>query len=234
MKTLNPRTLFLTAAIPFSISTSQAAIIAGWDSWTNGSQAATQTSGGATGTFSENSGDWRLANEAASTDGTFGTLAGASNATGTSAGIQVFTGSGALDFTITAGTNDLILESFNFDLGRKRNSSPRNWAAEIVSGPITAGSLGSGGLSTLGGPGPRDLQDFDRDLTGLADNVLEAGQTAVFRIAVSGGNGANDQRSYADNVALVGTVVPNAVIPEPSGILLSALGLTSMLLRRKR
>jgi hypothetical protein len=84
----------------------------------------------------------------------------------------------------------------------------------------------------LGSPGPSDHDDFDLDLTGLADNVLDPGESATFRISFSGGTVSNtDQKTYLDNVAISGTSVP---IPEPASLAMGLVGLTLVIARRHR
>jgi len=186
-------------------------VLAGWDTWTSGSEAASVTNFGATGSADE-TGDWRESNRAASNDGTFGEdLDDASTATGAaSSGTYVgITGDGAYDFTILAGNDALVLEGFHFDAQRKRSNSPENWAVEVIAGDITLGAIANGTLNdVLGGPGPSDHNDFDLSLAFLSDNVLEAGESATFRISFSGGNPTNtDQRTYLDNVAISGNLL---------------------------
>lgn len=224
---LLPSIAALVLALPM---TADAGLVVGWETWSSGSENATITNGDATGVATETGGDWREQSEAASTDGTFGTLAGAAvNTSGTHIGVT--TGSGSYDFTVTAGTNGLVLETFHFDAQRKRNGSPENWVVLTQDGAITTGiQLGNGTLSTLGTGGPSDHADFDLDLTGLADNTLDPGESATFRISFSGGNPFNtDQKTFLDNVAISGTSVP---VPEP--VSMTLLGLGGLLALRRR
>ncbi|MFN3165793.1 MAG: PEP-CTERM sorting domain-containing protein [Phycisphaeraceae bacterium] len=219
----------LLAALPL---TADAGLILGWETWASGSEAASTAVGDITGLGVE-SGDWRESNRAASNDGTFGTAAGASTATGaasTGTYIGQTGGSGSYAFTITAGVDQVILETFHFDARRKRNNSPENWSVDVVAGDISLVNLGSGSLgNTLGTIGPSDHDDFDLDMTGLADNVLDPGQSATVRISWSGGNPTNsDQRTYMDNVGFSGQVVP-----EPASLALLSLG-GLMIARRRR
>ncbi|MFN3165794.1 MAG: PEP-CTERM sorting domain-containing protein [Phycisphaeraceae bacterium] len=190
-------------------------VLAGWDTWSSGSEAASVTNFGVTGNASE-IGDWRESDRAASNDGTFGSEAGASTATGAaSTGTYIgITGDGAYDFTITAGNAPIALEGFHFDAQRKRANSPENWAVEVVAGDISLGAVGNGTLDdVLGGIGPSDHVDLDLSLALLADNVLDPGQSATFRISFTGGNPTNsDQRTYLDNVAITGNLL-NPAIP---------------------
>ena len=54
--------------------------------------------------------------------------------------------------------------------------------------------------------------DFDLDLTELANNVLGPGETATFRLSFSGGMVNNDdQKTYLDNVAIFSYVRVNTL-----------------------
>ncbi|MFN3165792.1 MAG: PEP-CTERM sorting domain-containing protein [Phycisphaeraceae bacterium] len=211
--------LFLHSAAALAVigvaNHASAVVLTGWDEWFSGDEVANITDLDASGLAVE-TGDWRESLRAASNDGTFGTVPGAStavdpNKTGTYIGI---TGDGSYSFTITAGADALALESFNFDAKRKRTNSPENWSVEVTAGDITLGVVATGTLTdVLGGIGPTDHDDFDLDLTALADNVLDPGQSATFVLAFTGGNPTNsDQRTYLDNVAITGDLA-NTVIP---------------------
>ncbi len=188
--------------------------IVGWQTWASGSEVTTLTNFGATGLASEITGDWRETSAAASNDGTFGTMAGASTSTGgASSGTHIgqTTGSGSYDFTVTAGADGLELTSFHFDAQMKRAGSPSIWSVTSLAGAISTGvTVGSGTLSNiLGGVGPDDLDDFDLSLAVLADRELEPGESATFRLSFSGGTVSNtDQHTYLDNVAIFGNSVP--------------------------
>lgn len=222
--------------IAFAAPTNAAVILVGWETWSTSTTAASVAATGVTGSASTGGANvtWAIGSQAASTDGTFGSVSGASTSTGAAnSGILVWwnpAGStGHIDFTITATTVRLELEGFHFDSKRKRAQSPTTWSLSVLSGDITNGNVSSGGYQTgaLGGVGPSDHDDFDIDLTGLADNVLEIGQSATFRLSFSGGNPTNnDQMAYLDNVAITG-------IPEPASALLGSLGLLALLRRRR-
>lgn len=233
------RKVFLPAAgllIMATPATSQADILAGWNSWTTGAgnYGPQVTSNDATGDASPASGSWIAGSEAASNDGTYGSTGGAAPTGGNGIHIGASNTAGSYVFVLTAdpGTN-LVLDGFHFDARRKRSGSPENWVAEIISGSVTPGVLGSGSLgNTLGGVGPSDHDDFSFDLTGLADNVVEAGTDVTVRISFSGGTQSNtDQKTYLDNVAYTGTGTP---VPEPTSLALIGLGGLLVARRRRR
>lgn len=234
--------LFVTGAKMTSVDT-PAVLLAGWDTWSSGSEAASKTGLGATGLATE-IGDWREASQAASNDGTFGTslgndpiIAAASKVNNqTSSGTYIGrAGDGAYNFTITAGTEALSLDHFHFDAKRKRINSPENWVLEAISGGISKGVIAQGILSDiLGTVGPTNHDDFDISLDGLFDNVLDAGESATFRLSFTGGNPTNtDQITYLDNVAITGNYAAlsgyiassaSPEVPEPASIALLGIG----------
>lgn len=219
----------LIAGIPL---TSHAALIVGWETWASGNEVASVVNGDATGLGQEVVGDWRESSASSSNDGTFGTLAGATTSTGAaSSGTYIGNSqtAGSYDFTVTAGVNSLILEDFHFDARRKRGNSAPNYTVTVVAGDITLGLVGSGSLgNALNGSGPTNHNDFDIDLTSLADHVLTPGESATFRLAFTGGTPTNnDQHTYLDNVAISGSIVP-----EPGSLAL--LGFGGLLIARRR
>lgn len=226
-RTATTITGLLLAGVPFA---SNAGLIVAWETWASGDEAATIQNGGATGLGTEG-GDWREGSEAPSNDGTFGTVPGASTAGGTFGGTYIGTtgGVGFYSFIVTAGANGLILEGFHFDAQRKRGNSPEFWSVQASNGDITLGNLDSGTLNfVLAANGPSDHADIDIDLTGLADNYLAPGEFATIRINFTGGVPTNtDQKTYLDNVAITGQIVP-----EPGSLAL--LGLGGVLAARRR
>ena len=193
-------------------------LIVGWESWhPTSARAASQTGGAAGGSAVRTSGTWGIDTQAASIDGTFGSLstpAASTYAGADGAGVMVRSASGTFSFTVTAGSHGIGLTGFHFDAQRKRSKSPEHWSVSTISGPITlADDIGGPhpALPTLGAVGPSDHQDLHVDLTGLADRVLEPGQSATFEIAFAGGTGDIDQYTYLDNAALTGVVLSSPV-----------------------
>jgi hypothetical protein len=186
-------------------------LLVGWDTWKSGREAASWTFGDATGWATESWGNWSESRLAASKDGTFGSMAGAStlvSASNTGTHIGSTTARGSYDFTITAGVNGLVLKQFSFDAQRKRTGSPFRWSVETIAGAISTGVIvGSGTLDRVLVETSQHT-NFDLDLRGLSDNVLEPGQTATLRISFSGGTVINtDQQTYLDNVGIFGSIV---------------------------
>lgn len=226
--------LFTTAALAITTMgmtmSVDAGVIIGWETW--GSTAPSLVNGDASGA-SVRTGTWLTSGnpaQGASTDGTFGTIAGASAGTETNQGIFVRSGTGNIVYTVTAGAQDIVLDGFHFDAIRERAGSPEFWSVDILAGGSiteTAGIASSNLGGASGNNGPQDLNDIDIDLTSLADRTVEAGTSAQIRINHSGGTGASNQDTHVDNVAFTGNFVP-----EPTSLAL--LGLGGLLIARRR
>jgi hypothetical protein len=71
------------------------------------------------------------------------------------------------------------------------------------------------------------------DLSGLADNVWEAGQAAVFTLTFGPGPATTltggGAETLVDNIGITANVVP-----EPSSLSLVGLGIAGLLLRRRK
>lgn len=232
-------------------------VIAGWDTFTDvGSDTFNATvtnfaSGVMVGSFdpdqggtSHTIGNWNNATHdmGASGDGTWGSLTGIVPAPSSSVAVAneavglLNATEGFFDLTITADATRIVLEGFHFDTYSRFGRSPKNLEVSVLSGGgITAGTLlttttssGSGTMDASDGP-----NDYDIDLSGLADNILLAGESATFRMEWTGANpstGSNGgNNAMIDNVAFIGTAVP-----EPTSLVLLGLGSVAMVMRRRR
>jgi hypothetical protein len=229
------RLLTLVCVALCSHATCQAALIAGWETWSEvaaDTWDATQTSGTTAqgvGTV-ESGGTWSnftngtVAN-GASDDGTYGSLVtGADTAVGASTdGVTLFNGyDGYIDFTVTDTTGTARdLAGFHFDSGAFRPKAALNWELSVVAGDLTPGSVAVGGPVTVAAAPIVD--DYDVDLTVLADSTLDANGSVTFRLSFTGGtDGSAGHHLFLDNVGVSDT----SVIPEPSSLAL--LGLLSV------
>lgn len=243
-------------------SASAATIIAGldnWDSTTAPTVPVTATGITATATASAEGGSssWSIADSGgdpgrgSSEDTTWGTFAGPPAASAvTDQGTANFTltnakTDGEVTLTITNnGAADLVLEAFHMDALAFRPKAARTYALNVLSGDITNGNVFTSGdpmndnstnaVFHLGGglSGHDQHEDIELPLTGLADNVLEVGGTAVIQIAFSNGvgDGSGGHHLFLDNVAISGSVVP-----EPATLSLIAFaGIGIMAVRRER
>ena len=172
------------------------------------------------------------------TDGTYGTTVPTPAAdTGSNNGVRIRSGAGNLmDLTITNNSaNDLVLEGFSFDIARISiggyGSSIR---LDYLSGDL---AQAPGVIATQAGLGTLPLHSVSRDsydlsLASLTDQILEVGETAVFRF----GGGSTGVSTLIDNFAFLGSVVPSAsgTAPEPSTFILATLSLLSLAMTRRR
>lgn len=145
---------------------------------------------------------------------------------------------GTLAFTVTASASDLTLTSFSFDALRRFGGSAENFELSIASTALSAGVVAGGdgviAQDSSNANFAADVagNDFDISLAGLADNVLEAGESATFTLTITGGGAgaSGGNHTLFDNVGVFGDV---AAIPEPSSALLALLG-GVFLIRRRR
>lgn len=102
----------------------------------------------------------------------------------------------------TAG--DVVLSSINFDVGRVWENSPEAFTLS-VSGGLTedADLLTVSGLTAIMS-NVGDAEDFDVDLTGLADHVLSEGESVDFTFTFVQKPEFPWYGTYIDNVALMG------------------------------
>ncbi len=207
-----------TAALNIQVlTTSGSAILAAWETGTAGAPTIQDASVDAGLVLTGNS--IAASGQVGSTDGSYGTLAGASDtpynnsfelATAPADAGEVF----HLIFAITnAGAEALLLDSIHFDAYRTWNGAPKNWSLTYAGGDpaLTNGLvLGADMLvnqtnSLVTGIGA-DYEDIDIYLT--SNMVLAVGEHAVFDLAVSGQTGVTS--TYIDNLALFGRWNPVA------------------------
>ena len=162
--------------------------------------------------------------DANSTDGTFGTILNPSAEAVTLGAVTVDSGKPVATLTLNnTGTKEMYLDDISFDVGRFFAGAPSNFVL-TTSGDITAATLTNGiGITVIGKVG--DADDYDVDLTGLADNVLEAGGEAVFTFTFSGA--ADLASSLIDNVLVGGTVGATLQL-NPAGIDMAFTDATSI------
>ncbi|MEQ8211388.1 MAG: PEP-CTERM sorting domain-containing protein [Lacipirellulaceae bacterium] len=250
--------LVLSVALCLHSSASAAIIVAGidnWDSTTAPTVPVTAAGVTATATASAVGGteNWSISDgsgRGSSGDTTWGTFDGngVPASSETEVGPANFTLQNARtdgQVTLTIANNgaaDIVLEAFHMDALAFRPKAARTYALNVLSGDITNGNVftsdapmndnSTNAITHLGGglSGHDQHDDLDLDLTGLADNVLEAGGSVVIQIAFSNGvgDGSGGHHLFLDNVAVSGSVVP-----EPSSLVL--LGMMSLVaVGRKR
>ncbi len=215
-----------------------AIVLVGWDDFANSTStvydADTQVLTGSISTNASKSGTRQ------STDGTYGTFAGASTSVDASLQIREDT---PLTFTITNNTaQPYSLEGFHFDYARYRNNSsnigPSEFTLTYISGglgPDNTQIVNVTGLSphfqgtTASTLAISDYPDFDFDLTAvLSDTQLDPGESATFVLTWDGASNPSNI-GFVDNIAITGTL-----IPEPASLVLMGLGSLLICSRRGR
>lgn len=186
--------------------------------------------------------DWsNSSGHGSSVDGTFGNLStsiASADTTGSTASNQNRNLSlnrsnkpGQLVITLTNDSVfDRTLDGFYFDSVGRFGLSAKNWELSYggaISGTSTTGVLTETNLNTAT-PAQRDKFV---DLTALADNVWEAGTDVIFTLDFTGGTTTltgGGHETLVDNIGITADV-----IPEPSTVLLLALGVPVVLRRRR-
>ncbi|MDF7823458.1 hypothetical protein P4B35_05495 [Pontiellaceae bacterium B12227] len=211
-------------------------IIAGWENWShNQAGEATRTSGARASYTGSN---WSISQTGVSSDGSFGNFltepaADTTNENNDDGGRLPNGLEGDLIFSITDTTGmDRELGFFHFDSGSLRKKSSRHWKLEVLSGDLTVGTVANGTVPEPAVGGTTDWFDYDVDLRGLADPVLDANGTVVFRLSFTGGiAGSSGHHQMLDNVGVSSSIseksVPLGLITS-SGIGLLFLGLGCM------
>lgn len=252
MKAFSLTTATLTAgvlAMSAPMSADAVVLVAGWDTFTaepqESSSAPTALAADTSATMSAGTGgnwsDWNNNGFGASDDGTFGSLSNAIAAATTNTGAGTSSGNnanlslnrsqkpGSLVFNVTNDSGaDRVFEGFYFDGARRNTQSASDWELTFsgaISGSAANGVLASGDMAALS-----DAQrNWGIDLSGLTDNVWEAGSTATFTLAFSGGadstGSGGGQETLIDNIGIT-------IVPEPSSLAL--LGLGGLLIARRR
>ncbi len=183
--------------------------LATWDAWADTSTpyAADSKASGFTAT-ADSQGINRVLSPYTSSDGTFGTVAGAGT-TDTNGVLLRFNGPNILTLTLSNNTGSAYsIESLHFDY-KMRQGAPDGIVIEYVSG-----GLGPAGntISTVTGltwdgsyaSGAVDFPDFDFTLgSALSDTELADGESAVFTLTFTGGGG--NSSGVLDNVAFLGS-----------------------------
>lgn len=179
--------LVLTVVPNFEITTN---VLAGWDSdWTN--TEATTVNSDARAYFVDENDSWQPHYKASSNDGTFGTFLGADPAYSTSSdgnkqGLRADkdVSPAVINFTVTNNSGIARrLKSFHFDAIRRVGSNQGNttYSLYVVEPSVlTSGLVSTGGIDNSWDPNV--LSDYDIDLTNLNDHMLDAGESATFRL----------------------------------------------------
>lgn len=138
-----------------------------------------------------------------SNDGTYGTLASPAAPTAASC-FSVLNNAPVVTMSITNQTvADIVLSVFHFDIGRRFTNSPEGFTLS-VSGDLSndPALLVASNLTVVGNIG--DCDDFDVDLTGLADHTLAQGESAVFTFTFDSKVDFPFSGTSLDNFALTG------------------------------
>ncbi|VGO16435.1 hypothetical protein PDESU_05026 [Pontiella desulfatans] len=158
---------------------------------------------------------------AGSSDGTYGTLSGASVLrTGYKVREGTTNTNSRVDVRIKNNTGSpLQLESISFDYGRMYEASPQDITLSYAYGNLNEMDnteiFTATNLAVTGQYG--DYHDFDIPLTNLNDVVLGDGQQATFRLSIDNAAGPWDRGAF-DNIAIMGISSTEAwfVATEPS------------------
>ena len=204
-------------------------LIAGWDTWDDvtapsASFSAANITASATASAVGNTADWSRLDSGSdpgrgsSEDATWGTFDGnnvpassVTNAHGSNLTLTNAKTDGEITFTINnTGTNDIVLNQFHFEAVAFRSKAARTYALNVLAGSdITVGNVftsSANEITDLGGTlaGHNQHDDIDLLLTNLADHTIEAGGTAVFQLAFTGGegDGSGGHHLFVDNVGI--------------------------------
>jgi hypothetical protein len=233
--TLN-KTLVAAGALLALTATSNALVVASWDTW--GTDTGTSTWGadsvetGFTASLLTSGTDERYIASFGSTDGTFGSALSGAN---TALGGQLLRARNNVDTVTVTLTNstgsDFNITNMHFDYEVREasgNFSFRDFDVTYVSGGLGPASASIDSQSDL----TAGEYDFDYTLSSsLSDILLANGESAVFEIAFSNNQNSIDVSGIFDNIAFQGTVVPE---PSSFALLAGCFGMTWVMLRRRR
>ncbi len=157
-----------------------------------------------------------------STDGTYGTFAGASTSTDASLQIREDT---PLTFSITNNTGQpYSLEGFHFDYARYRNNAsnigPSEFTLTYINGGLSPDNTQIANVTgvavhfqatTVSTLAISDYPDFDFDLSAvLSGTQLDPGESATFVLTWAGASNPSNN-GFVDNIAITGTLIPEPV-----------------------
>jgi hypothetical protein len=137
-------------------------------------------------------------------DGTYGSLASPATVMTNGGSFALVSDNPVVTLTITNQTvADITLSDFHFDVGRRWINSPEAFTLS-VSGDVTdtPALLVASNLNQVAAD-VSDYDDFDVDLTGLADHTLAAGESLTFTFTFVTKDGY--YITSLDNLALAGT-----------------------------
>ncbi len=232
-------------AMTFALAGSaNAAILASWDDWgviANSTYVANNTLAGFSASVRQGANiTTRVHNDFGSTDGTFGTVAGASTTGNPALLVRNQTNEHILTLTLTNNTGQAyFIDSVHFDFAPRRDNDS-NTGFNGFKLTYETGGLGStpveidsqsdlAYLITGSANAKSDYSDFDYILSNaLNDTLLDDGESATFQLVFSGGTNSVNTSSVIDNIAFVGSA-----IPEPASMALLGMGGWMSLLRRR-
>ncbi|MDF7823915.1 hypothetical protein P4B35_07805 [Pontiellaceae bacterium B12227] len=152
-----------------------------------------------------------------STDGTFGSLAGEARTDG--GAVQASLTYPVISLAITNTTGyDCTFDSLHFDAAKMWNKGLNSLSVSLA-GDVTAVPVLTNIAQLIQFPGTAgDYDDFDIDLTGLADRTLAHGEAALIEFTFYNGDPSNSNAvSVVDNIALLGSGVNGAVMTKVPG-----------------
>ena len=202
-------TYLVTTAFIMTIAASSQAgeILAAWDGWPDFSATSapyTQADYLAKGISVSLSGkgNW-LRGAKGSNDKTFGTKEGAAISSSARSGYiatKADTSENYLEFVLTNNRDAAIdLDSIHFDLQRQWGTAPRYYKLMSMGTGISRGLIIKNEYLPFKTPLDTDYADIDAPIT-LDDSQLAPGESAIFRLIISGGKGTTPM--FIDNVAI--------------------------------